>query len=810
MPSPLVDDTVRRSRDPLLDIALGPALLQQVAEGGGPELLRVYRPRPTLAFSGRDCASPGIAAAAAAARAAGFVPVRRGPGGRAAAYHRGALCLDHVGPDPDGIATIRLAGSPRFGELLAGALRELGVDAELGPVPGEYCPGEFSINDGHGHKLVGTAQRLVRGGWLFGTVILVADPEPVREVLTEVYDALTWTGTRRPSGAVQTTVPGVTVEDVRAAVLHGLRAVGQPVPAGWRRLDDRPRSGRAGTGPGERSGSATRVAVAGERRRIAERCRVTRRTGAGTYRYRDAMVNGTTSGIDPDDLRAVPAGDRRRPRACRRSTPTRSRSGGRRRRIFKSVKNARRAERRDAISAADKAVVAATATGSPDRIDDETEGIPLVSNAAGALAGIFVRPRPCYICKQDYVEVDAFYHQLCPSCAADQPGHRDARTDLTGRRALLTGGRAKIGMYIALRLLRDGAHTTITTRFPGDAVRRFTAMPDSADWLHRLRIVGIDLRDPAQVVALADSVAEAGPLDILINNAAQTVRRSPGAYAPLAAAESDPLPDGPLPELLTFDHISDAHPHALAGSLSEHPLPHLPDGLRRRGALPAGAAGRLGVGRAGARPAGPSTPAAWCPDLHRVNSWTQRVDEVDPLELLEVQLCNMTAPFILVSRLRAAMAASPARRKYIVNVSAMEGVFGRGYKGPGHPHTNMAKAALNMLTRTSAAEMLTDGILMTAVDTGWITDERPHFTKVRLAEEGFHAPLDLVDGAARVYDPIVQGEAGVDLYGCFLKDYRPAAVVSAGWCRAGVSHYRESIRVPPPVDSPRRLPDTPR
>ena len=186
---------------------------------------------------------------------------------------------------------------------------------------------------------------------------------------------------------------------------------------------------------------------------------------------------------------------------------------------------------------------------------------------------------PATSARHDYIEVDAFYHQLCPDCAAINHSRRDARTDLTGRRALLTGGRAKIGMYIALRLLRDGAHTTITTRFPGDAVRRFTAMPDSADWLHRLRIVGIDLRDPAQVVALADSVAEAGPLDILINNAAQTVRRSPGAYAPLAAAESDPLPDGPLPELLTFDHISDAHPHALAGSLSEHPLPHLPDGF---------------------------------------------------------------------------------------------------------------------------------------------------------------------------------------------------------------------------------------
>ena len=442
--------------------------------------------------------------------------------------------------------------------------------------------------------------------------------------------------------------------------------------------------------------------------------------------------------------------------------------------LFKSVKQARKVERRDAISAADKAVVAATATGSPGRIDDETEGVPLMSGASGALAGVYVRPRPCYICKQDYVQVDAFYHQLCPSCAATNRERRDARTDLTGRRALLTGGRAKIGMYIALRLLRDGAHTTITTRFPGDAVRRFTAMEDSAHWLHRLRIVGIDLRDPAQVVALADSVAEAGSLDILINNAAQTVRRSLGAYAPLVAAESEPLPPGPLPELLTFDHISDAHPLALAGSLSEHPLPHLPPGFDgaeiSRLAMMAGSASTELVQAGRAIDAG-----GLVPDVNRVNSWTQRVDEVDPLELLEVQLCNTTAPFILISRLRPAMAASPARRTYVVNVSAMEGVFGRGYKGPGHPHTNMAKAALNMLTRTSAAEMLTDGILMTAVDTGWITDERPHFTKVRLAEEGFHAPLDLVDGAARVYDPIVRGEAGVDLFGCFLKDYRPAA-----------------------------------
>jgi NAD(P)-dependent dehydrogenase (short-subunit alcohol dehydrogenase family) len=441
-------------------------------------------------------------------------------------------------------------------------------------------------------------------------------------------------------------------------------------------------------------------------------------------------------------------------------------------RVFKGVKEKRRAERRDKVLANDRAVTALTATGAPERIDDETQGVQLVSNATGALAGMLLRARSCYTCNARYVDVDAFYHQLCPACAGLNRSKRHARTDLVGRRALLTGGRAKVGMYIALRLLRDGAHTTITTRFPADAVRRFTAMEDSASWIHRLRIVGIDLRDPAQVVALADSVAAQGPLDILINNAAQTVRRSPGSYAPLVEAETEPLPHEPLPEMLTFDHASNAHPTALAGALqapaSAHTTtPHALSAL----ALRAGSAAPARVAAGTAIDAG-----GLVPDLHDVNSWTQPVQEVDPLELLEVQLCNSTAPFILISRLRPSMADSTARRKYVVNVSAMEGQFSRNYKGPGHPHTNMAKAALNMLTRTSAREMLeTDAILMTAVDTGWITDERPHPTKMRLAEEGFHAPLDLVDGAARVYDPIVQGELGKDICGCFVKDYGPAA-----------------------------------
>ncbi|MFF9472107.1 SDR family NAD(P)-dependent oxidoreductase [Streptomyces roseolus] len=440
--------------------------------------------------------------------------------------------------------------------------------------------------------------------------------------------------------------------------------------------------------------------------------------------------------------------------------------------IYRMVKQRRRQERRAAKTAHDRAVTEATATGSAQRIDDETEGIlPSSVTEAGKIAGILQRPRSCYTCKTRYVEVDYFYHQLCQDCAALNRAKRDVRADLTGKRALLTGGRAKIGMYIALRLLRDGAHTTITTRFPKDAIRRFKAMEDSAEWIHRLEVVGIDLRDPGQAVALAEQVAASGPLDILINNATQTVRRLPSAYAALVDGESAPLPAGELPA------------HHVIGAFNSGAV----DGLA---ALPVGTSGldaqkvadlALVAGNAGLEQyqAGTAIDAGGLlPDVVESNTWVQTIDQISPVELLETQLCNYTSPFILISALRPSMAEAAAKaasgRAYVVNVSAMEGVFSRGYKGAGHPNTNAAKAAMNMVTRTSAQEMFeTDRILMTSVDTGWITDERPHFEKLRLAEAGFHAPLDLVDGAARVYDPVVRGEAGEDLYGVFLKDYFP-------------------------------------
>ncbi|MFV6028849.1 SDR family NAD(P)-dependent oxidoreductase [Streptomyces sp. NPDC056264] len=444
--------------------------------------------------------------------------------------------------------------------------------------------------------------------------------------------------------------------------------------------------------------------------------------------------------------------------------------------IYRTVKQRRRQERRAFKTANDKAVTEATATGSAQRIDDETEGIlPSSVTEEGRIAGILQRPRSCYVCKTRFVEVDYFYHQLCQKCAAENRSKREARADLTGKRALLTGGRAKIGMYIALRLLRDGAHTTITTRFPKDAIRRFKAMEDSADWMHRLEVVGIDLRDPAQAVALADQMTEAGPLDILINNATQTVRRLPSAYAALVEGESAALPAGELPAHHVIGAFNSGAVGELVGS-SE-----LPVGVRD---LEAQQVADLALVAGNATIAkhldGTAIDAGGLvPDVVDSNTWVQSIEQISPVELLETQLCNYTAPFILISKLRPVMAEAARKaasgRSYVVNVSAMEGVFSRGYKGAGHPNTNAAKAAMNMVTRTSGEEMFkTDGILMTSVDTGWITDERPHFDKLRLAEAGFHAPLDLVDGAARVYDPIVRGEDGVDLYGCFLKDYAPA------------------------------------
>ncbi|MFI8080933.1 SDR family NAD(P)-dependent oxidoreductase [Kitasatospora sp. NPDC086009] len=411
----------------------------------------------------------------------------------------------------------------------------------------------------------------------------------------------------------------------------------------------------------------------------------------------------------------------------------------------------RRQDARDEDRLADAGLLAATATGAPDRREDA----PLTAAAPAAPLGELRLGRRCYVCKQHYRRVDAFYHMLCPGCAVDNTARRGLSTDLRGRRALLTGGRVKIGFQLALMMLRDGAELIVTSRFPHDTVRRFHAAAGSAEWRDRLTVVGIDLRDPRQVLGLTEQLrADGRPLDILVNNAAQTLRRPPGSYALLAAGERAALP---------------AAPTAVVHAPGFRPMPALAP------AWPAAELDTAADRSALALPSEWADEAGLLPDPAPVNSWSARLGALDPAELLETQLVNALAPALLCDRLLPLLLAAPHARRYIVNVTAVEGRFAVRNKTAGHPHTNMAKAALNMLTRTSAEELAAQGVHMCAVDTGWITDENPAPKKARLAADGFRTPLDIVDGAARVYDPIVRGEAGAPVSGVFLKDYREAA-----------------------------------
>ncbi|MCB5180692.1 SDR family NAD(P)-dependent oxidoreductase [Streptomyces antimicrobicus] len=403
----------------------------------------------------------------------------------------------------------------------------------------------------------------------------------------------------------------------------------------------------------------------------------------------------------------------------------------------------RRRSRAEERAAADAAVLTATATGAPDRREDA----PLATAAVSRTAGVLLRPQRCYVCKSFYREVDGHYHRLCPGCAADHTARRRMSCDLTGRRALLTGGRVKIGFQLALMMLRDGAELLVTSRFPQDTLARFRAAPGSERWLDRLTVVAVDLRDPRQVLGLCERLrAEGEPLDILVNNAAQTVRRPPESYALLADGERTALPG----------------PGRVWRAPGYEPLRAL-DGPG------SGTSGALALVLDEADEAG------LLPDPAPANSWSARLGELDPAELLETQLVNALAPALLVDRLLPLLLASPRPHRYVVNVTAVEGRFTVRRKTSGHPHTNMAKAALNMLTRTSGPELAAHGVHMCSVDTGWITDENPAPRKERIARSGFRTPLDVVDGAARVYDPIVRGEAGAPLAGVFLKDYQEAA-----------------------------------
>ena len=454
----------------------------------------------------------------------------------------------------------------------------------------------------------------------------------------------------------------------------------------------------------------------------------------------------------------------------------------------------------------------------------------------------------CYICKIKYGKYHEFYDKLCPSCAELNWMKRHQTADMTGKICLVTGARVKIGYETALKLLRANAFVIITSRFPKDTILRYSHEVDFHQWSHRLKVYGLDLRCLPVVKRFGEYIATTyDRLDVLIHNAAQTLRRPTVYYKHiLENSECKILPDKlKMCVDTTYENTIDNLLKRNISISSQSPLSSLLLGPTAPSSIPSNNTTELNSNNLVALspsitssslsssssslvshestassallsqmillpedqpdyypsdtfPVGQYDENGQQIDLRRENSWTKKFEEISTVELVEVMAINYFSIILLTQQLLPLLYKTTANiininaktkeeekeiiktKAYIINVSSMEGQFNRN-KSIFHVHTNSGKSALNIFTKTSAAEFVTKGVYMNAVDTGYINDMLP--TGIYSEKHNgikFHPPLDEIDGAARILDPIFSTEnaaktnsssSSTPPYGVFLKDY---------------------------------------